>query len=94
MFQFESVYPAGVGWFDIVMIVVIVEFIDDADAKGLAVAKTAKVYAGYIEVIDEAKVAFRFENSVDAYQGFAQEVPFMAVVANTFPECVFPEFIF
>jgi hypothetical protein len=60
VFHFQSVNAVGIGLFDIEVIVVIVVFVDDSDAEGLAVTEVAEVDAGHIEVTGESHVTFCF----------------------------------
>lgn len=94
MFQFQSVHAGGIGLFDIVVIVVIIELIDDADAEGIGVGEAAVVDAGYIEVLGISEVAFGFENGIYLYEPFADEIPMTHVIECRFPQGVLIVFVF
>ena len=57
VFQFQSVHARGVGPFDIEMVVVIVESVDDADSKRLGVPEGTMVYPGDGQVLEHVNFA-------------------------------------
>ena len=85
MFQFQPIYAGGICLFDIVVIIVIIELIDDADAEGIGVGKAAIVDTGYIEVLGISEVAFGLENGIYLYEPFADEIPMTHIIEGGFP---------
>ena len=85
MFQFQAIHAGGIGLFDIIVIIVIIELIDDADAEGVGVGKAAIVDARYIEVFGISEVAFGLENGINLHESFADEIPMAHII-----ECCFP----
>lgn len=94
MFQFQSIYAGGIGLFDILVVIVIIELIDDADAEGVGVGEAAIVDAGYIEVLGISEVAFGFENGIYLHEPFADEIPMAHIIECRFPKGVLLIFIF
>jgi hypothetical protein len=85
VFQFQAIDAGGIGLFDIVVIIVIIELIDDADAEGIGVGEAAEVDAGYIEVFGISEVAFGLENGIHLHEPFADEIPMAHVIECRFP---------
>lgn len=94
VFELQSIDPGCVCLFDIIVIVVVVEFIDDADAEGDGVGKAAEIDPGDIQVIDKTEVPFCFQDSIHPYQSFPYKVPVPHVIDGGFPEGVLAIFIF
>ncbi len=94
VFQFETIDAGGVSLFDIIVIVVIVEFIDDADTEGGGIGKAAVIDPGYIEMFGIAEVAFRLEDGVHPDEPFADKIPVSHVVVGCFPQSILLVFVF
>ena len=94
MFQFQAVHAGGVSLFDIIVIIVIIELIDDADAEGVGVGKAAIVDTGYIEVLGISEVAFGLENGIYLHESFADEIPMAHIIECRFPQGVLIVFVF
>jgi hypothetical protein len=88
MFQLQAIDTGSVGLFDVIVIVVIVELVDDADPEGIGIGKAAEVYSCYVEVVGVAKVPFRLEDGVHLYQPFADKVPVPHVIKGCFPKAI------
>ncbi len=58
VFQFQAIDAGGIGLFDVIVIVIVVEFVDDPDAEGMRVGEGAKVDARYVEVAGVAEIAY------------------------------------
>jgi hypothetical protein len=50
VFELQAIDAGSIGLLDIIVIVVVVELVDDADAKGVGVGEVAIVDPGYVEV--------------------------------------------
>ena len=85
MFQFQPIYAGGIGLFDIVVIVVIIELIDDADAEGIGVGEAAIVDPCYVEVFGIAEVSFGLENGIYLHETFADKIPMAHIIERCFP---------
>ena len=85
MFQFQPVYTRGIGLFDIVVIIVVIELIDDADAEGIRVGEAAIIDPRHVEVFGITEVAFGLENGINLHESFADEIPMAHII-----ECCFP----
>ena len=85
MFELQSIDPRCIGYFDIVMVVVIIEFIDNADPERVGVSKGAIIDACHIEVAGKTQVAFGFQYRIDLYQALTDKIPFAAVIRSLFP---------
>ena len=94
MFQFQPIHAGGIGLFDIVVVIVIIELIDDADAERVGVGKAAIVDAGYIEVFGISEVAFGLENGIYLDEPFADEIPMAHVIKGGLPQRILLVFIF
>jgi hypothetical protein len=94
VFELQSIDSGRVCLFDIVVVVVVVEFIDDADTERGGVGKAAKVYSGHVQVIDKAKIALSFQDGIHPHQPFPDKIPMPHVIDGGLPEGVFPIFVF
>lgn len=94
MFQLEAIDAGGIGLFDIVVIVVIIELIDDADAEGIGVCEATIVDPCHVEVFGISEVAFSLEDGVYLHEPFADEIPMTHIVQGRFPQGVLIVFVF
>src|SRR5688572_6965214 len=94
MFQLEPVYTRGIGYLNIIMIIIVVEFIDNAYPERVRVAKRAIVNACNVEMAGETEITFRFKNGIDIYQAFADEIPFPFIIDRFFPKRILSILIF
>jgi len=85
VFQFQPIHAGSIGLFDIVVIVVVIKFIDDADAEGIGVGEAAVVDAGYVEVFGITEVAFSLENRIDLHEPLADIIPVTHIVKSGLP---------
>ena len=60
MFQFQSIYTGSIGYLNIIMIIVVIVLIDDADAERMRIAKSAIIDPGHIQVSGKTKITFCF----------------------------------
>lgn len=88
--QLKAVDTGGVGDLDIVVVVVIVELVHDADPERVGVAEAAVVDPGHIQMLGESEIPFGFEDGVHLYQSFADELEFPHIVENGFPVGIAP----
>ena len=55
MFQLKSIDAAGICFFDIVVVMIVVELIDDPEPERLAVSKAAKINPCHIQLVDKTE---------------------------------------
>ena len=83
--ELQAIDAGSVGLLDIIVIVVVVELVDDADAKRVGIGEMAIVDPGHIEVFGIAQVAFGLQDGVHLYEAVADKVPVAHVIADGFP---------
>lgn len=93
MLQFQSVNTGSIRQFDIVMVLIVVELIDDPDPERVGVAETAVIDPGHIQVFDKTEVAFGFQGGIDPYESIPYIIPFSFVIDGLFPKCILAVFI-
>ena len=94
MLQLQPIDTRGVGYFDIIVVVVVIEFIHDPDTERVRVTEAAIIYSCYVEMLSECKITLSFQDSIQFNQPIANELPFSHIVTYRFPECVLPCFVF
>jgi hypothetical protein len=94
MFQLQAIYPGCIRDLDIVVVVVIVEFINDPDPERMGVSECAVIDPGYIEVIGKTEIAFCFEDRIDLDKAFTDKIPVTFIINGFFPERVFAVLVF
>ena len=85
VFEFEPVDAVGVGAFDVEVVEVFVEGVDDAHAVGQRVAVEAQVHAVYVEVFDRREVAVGLQQGVGDQEILVNFVLFVGFVEDRRP---------
>ena len=70
MLQLQAVYAAGIGFLDVVVVVVVVDLVEDLDAEGLAVAIGAEVDVSNAQVVHMAAIGH--EHLVQLHESLVQ----------------------
>ena len=90
VFQFQSVHARGIGPFDVKMVVIVVEPVDDTDPKRLGVAEGTMIYPGDSQVLEHVNFARGLQQGVDVFERLVNFRLFLLAEVHGFPEGVVP----
>ncbi len=86
MFELQAVDAGGIRFFDVKVVGIIVEGIDDPDAERLRIPEGAKVDAIDVEVAHDREIAVDLEQRIDALEVFVEHAHLLGMIRHRFPE--------
>jgi hypothetical protein len=88
MLQFQPVYPGSICVFNIEIIKIVIDPVDNPYTKRLCISIDAKVDSVYIKVLHHRHVSLGLQQRIDFFDGIVDFFPVGFVEKNAFPKSV------
>lgn len=88
MFQFKAIDAGSVVFLDVIIVLILVVRIDDANAEGIGISEGAVIDPVDIKMIREGGIPFGFEHGVNAGEVLVEPTPDLRAINDGSPESI------